>query len=70
MADLFYGKGITVASGFDLGAKAPLDHRIVVDTIADRDAHVTGNRAYEGRQSSECSGALPLLVLWQNRHCQ
>lgn len=48
MADLFYGKGITVASGFDLGAKAPLDHRIVVDTIADRDAHVTGNRAYEG----------------------
>lgn len=48
MADLFYGKGITVASGFDLGAKAPLDHRIVVDTITDRDAHVTGNRAYEG----------------------
>lgn len=48
MADLFYGKGITIASGFDLGAKAPLDHRIVVDTIADRDAHVTGNRAYEG----------------------
>lgn len=48
MADLFYGKGITVASGFDLGAKAPLDHRIVVDTIADRDAHVSGNRAYEG----------------------
>lgn len=48
MADLFYGKGITVASGFDLGAKAPLDHRIVVDTIADRDAHVDGNRAYEG----------------------
>lgn len=48
MADLFYGKGITVASGFDLGAKSPLDHRTIVETIADRDAHVAGNRAYEG----------------------
>lgn len=44
----YYGKGITVASGFDLGAKSPLDTRIVVRTIAERDAHVTGNRAYEG----------------------
>ena len=43
-----FGKGIGVASGFDLGAKAPLDSRITVATIADRDAHVTGNRAYEG----------------------
>jgi hypothetical protein len=48
MADAFYGKGISVASGFDLGAKSPLDTRIVANTIADRDAHVTGNRAYEG----------------------
>lgn len=44
----YYGKGITVASGFDLGAKAPLDSRSVVNTIAERDAHVTNNRAYEG----------------------
>ena len=43
-----FGKGIPLASGFDLGAKIPLDSRIVVETIADRDAHVTGNRAYEG----------------------
>lgn len=43
-----FGKGITVASGFDLGAKAPLDSRITVKTIEERDAHVTGNRAYEG----------------------
>ena len=43
-----FGKGITLAGGFDLGAKAPLDSRLTVATIADRDAHVTGNRAYEG----------------------
>ena len=43
-----FGKGITVASGFDLGAKAPLDSRMTVKTVEERDAHVTGNRAYEG----------------------
>ena len=43
-----FGKGITVASGFDLGAKAPLDSRATVKTIEERDAHLTGNRAYEG----------------------
>ena len=43
-----FGKGITVASGFDLGAKAPLDSRLTVKTIEERNAHVTGNRAYEG----------------------
>ena len=43
-----FGKGISVVSGFDLGAKAPVDSRYVVATIADRDAHVTNNRAYEG----------------------
>ena len=48
MADEFYGKGITVASGFDLSAKSPLDTRNVVNTIEERDAHVLGNRAYEG----------------------
>lgn len=48
MADQFFGKGITVASGFDLGAKAPLDARAVVNTIEERDAHIAGNRAYPG----------------------
>lgn len=43
-----FGKGIAVASGFDLGAKSPLDSRLTVKTIEERDAHVTGNRAYEG----------------------
>lgn len=43
-----FGKGISVASGFDLGAKSPLDSRLTVKTIEERDAHVTGNRAYEG----------------------
>ena len=43
-----FGKGITVASGFDLGAKAPLDSRMTVKTVEERDAHVAGNRAYEG----------------------
>ena len=43
-----FGVGITVAAGFDLGAKAPLDTRYVVESIAERDAHLTSNRAYEG----------------------
>lgn len=48
MADEFYGNGIKIASGFDLGAKAPLDTRTVVNTIEERNAHVTNNRAYIG----------------------
>lgn len=48
MADNYYGKGIKVTSGFDLGAMLPLDSRIVVNTIAERNAHVTNNRVYEG----------------------
>ena len=43
-----YGNGINVASGFDLGAKSPLDSRNVAETIAERDENVTNNRAYEG----------------------
>ena len=43
-----FGKGISVVSGFDLGAKAPVDSRYVVETIQDRNDHVTNNRAYEG----------------------
>ena len=43
-----FGKGIPLASGFDLGAKAPLDSRIAVQNIQERDAHVTNNRAYVG----------------------
>lgn len=43
-----FGAGITVASGFDLGAKAPLDTRYVVESTQERDAHLTSNRAYEG----------------------
>ena len=43
-----FGKGIPLASGFDLGAKSPLDSRITVETLEERDLHVTGNRAYEG----------------------
>lgn len=43
-----YGKGIVVASGFDLSAKSPLDTRSVVNTIAERDEHVSKNRTYVG----------------------
>lgn len=43
-----FGKGIPLASGFDLGAKAPLDSRIAVQNIQERNAHVTNNRAYKG----------------------
>lgn len=47
-SDMYFGQGITLAAGFDLGAKKALDSRSTVKTIEERDAHVTGNRAYEG----------------------
>lgn len=34
----FFGKGISVGSGFDLGANLPLDNRTVQATIAERDS--------------------------------
>lgn len=40
--------GISVASGFKLQAKFPLDGRLVVNTITDRDALITENGAYQG----------------------
>ena len=43
-----FGKGIPLVSGFDLGSKKPLDSRIAVQNIQERDAHVANNRAYEG----------------------
>ena len=43
-----FGKGIGLAAGFDLGAQKPLDARVAVNTIAERDAHIENNRAYEG----------------------
>lgn len=48
MSEEFYGKSIPITSGFDLGAKSPLDTRSIVNTIEERNAHVTGNRVYEG----------------------
>ena len=47
MAD-FFGKGIGVAAGFDLGAAAPLDTRTVVTNMEELQAHIDGGRAYEG----------------------
>ena len=43
-----FGKGITVASGFDLGAKAPLDSRLIAETLDELQEHIDNNRAYEG----------------------
>ena len=43
-----FGKGITVASGFDLGAKTPLDSRLVAETLDELQEHIDNNRAYEG----------------------
>lgn len=37
----FFGKGISVGSGFDLGANLPLDNRTVQATIAERDTMPT-----------------------------
>ena len=48
MSDTSYGKGISIASGFDLGAKLPLDSRSIAYTIEERDAHVDNGRVYEG----------------------
>ena len=48
MSDTSYGKGISIKSGFDLGAKLPLDSRSIAYTIEERDAHVDNGRAYEG----------------------
>jgi hypothetical protein len=48
MAENNFGKGIKITSGFDLSAKLPLDNRYIVETLEERDAHVTNNRAYEG----------------------
>ena len=43
-----FGKGITIASGFDLSAKAPLDSRIVVNNYNELNEHVKNNRVYDG----------------------
>ena len=48
--DNAYGKGVVYTAPIDLGSMAPLDSRIAVQTIAERDAHVTGNRAFPGMQ--------------------
>ena len=45
-----FGQNIVIANGFDLGKQAPVDSRYLCATIAERDEHVTGNRAYEGMQ--------------------
>lgn len=37
----FFGKGVSVGSGFDLGANLPLDNRTVQATLADRDVMPT-----------------------------
>ena len=49
-----FGKGIKVTSGFDLSAKGPLDNRTVVDTLAQRDEHITSGRGYEGLKVYVC----------------
>lgn len=46
----YFGKGIKVASGFDLGTAAPLDSRSIVKTLSQRDKFATDKIAYEGMQ--------------------
>lgn len=46
----YFGKGIKVAAGFDLGTAAPLDSRSVVKTLSARDKFATDKLAYEGMQ--------------------
>ena len=45
-----YGSGVVYTAAIDLGAQKPLDSRIAVQTVTERDAHVTGNRAFPGMQ--------------------
>lgn len=42
------GTGITVAGGFDLQAKTPLDSRQTVPVLAGLDALIAGNACYDG----------------------
>lgn len=44
-----YGKGITVASGFDLAGN-PVDSKYVVDTMSEATAFIDSGVAYEGMQ--------------------
>ena len=48
MAEKYFESGIKTASGFSLAGQSPLDKKYTVATIAERDAHVTENRAYYG----------------------
>ena len=48
MANLNFGKGIPLTTGFDLGAELPLDARVVVDTFSDLQEHVDAGRAFIG----------------------
>lgn len=44
-----YGKGITVANGFDLAGK-PVDSKYIVDSLAEANGFVEAGVAYEGMQ--------------------
>lgn len=48
--DNVFGAGVIFGAPVDLNSQKPLDSRIAVQTTAERDAHVTGNRAYVGMQ--------------------
>lgn len=43
-----FGKGVTYAAPIDLNAKKPLDSRVCVATLQERDAHFSTNRCYPG----------------------
>ena len=43
-----FGKGVTYAAPIDLNAKKPLDSRVCVATLAERDEHFDTNRCYPG----------------------
>lgn len=47
MAQKYFGKGISVGSGFDLGANLPLDNRTVAATIVERDS-IPAIQLYKG----------------------
>ena len=48
LENTYIGSGIVLAGGFDLQAKAPLDSRQSVPSLAGLTALINGNACYEG----------------------
>ena len=48
MSNNLYDTGIKMMTSFSATGAFPIDSKFIVDTLLERDAHVTHNRAYHG----------------------